>query len=98
MEAVLSKAEGARRIDVLLRQHDGLLYMRIADNGPGVSKSMCRRIFQKGYTSKSGGKRGYGLYLVKSIVDSYGGDIRVNSLKGEGTTIILTIPESESHV
>jgi signal transduction histidine kinase len=59
---------------------DGRLYNRFAveDNGPGIPDAMKSRIFsrlQRGDTKAKG--MGLGLYLVKSLIDSYGGRVRV---------------------
>lgn len=51
------------------------------------------QLFEKGFTTKKGDKRGYGLFLVKSIIDSLNGTIKIDSTMGKGTSISLLIPE-----
>lgn len=98
MEAVLSHGSESKMVDVSFQQSGEFLSIEIEDNGPGIPEDLVSRIFQKGYTSKKGEKRGYGLFLVKSIVDSYGGTITVDNKLDEGTIIKLMIPEGEDHV
>jgi sensor histidine kinase regulating citrate/malate metabolism len=50
------------------------------------------RIFEKGFTTKSGEKRGYGLFSVKSLVESYGGEINVVSEEGQFTEMVVNLP------
>jgi sensor histidine kinase regulating citrate/malate metabolism len=99
MEAVLATEAEEKEVRVLIRQTDSLLLIEIADNGPGIPEEMVTRIFRKGYSSKEGEKRGYGLYLVKTIVDSFGGRIEVDGAAGKnGTAIRIEIPEGEENV
>lgn len=98
MEAVLAAESDDKEVRVLIRQTESVLLMEIADNGPGIPEEMVTRIFQKGYSSKEGEKRGYGLYLVKTIADSFGGTIEVDNMSENGTTIRIEIPEGEENV
>ena len=63
--------------------------IRVVDNGRGIPEKTRDKIFRKGQSSK-GEYRGYGLYIVKEIVDTYGGKIRLWC--ESGTTIVITIP------
>ncbi|MBN1333102.1 MAG: sensor histidine kinase, partial [Synergistales bacterium] len=98
MEAVLSENSDLQRVNVLVQQSDNNLLIEIEDSGPGIPEDLVSRIFTKGYTSKKGEKRGYGLFLVRSIVDSYGGTISVDNKLNNGTIITMIIPEGEGHV
>ena len=66
-----------------------------SDNGIGMIVSDAQRdlIFKMYYrVSKTKEGKGVGLYLVKSQVESLGGTIDYNSLPGQGTTFIITLP------
>ncbi|HTY89985.1 MAG TPA: PAS domain S-box protein [Methanocella sp.] len=78
---------------------NGVKYCRVMvdDNGPGIPDEMKDRIFQrllKG-TSKAKGM-GLGLYLVKTLVDSYSGRVwvedRVTGDYTKGTRFVVTLP------
>jgi signal transduction histidine kinase len=63
------------------------------DNGSGISAEDINRIFDPFYTTKEPGKgTGLGLSVSLRIVEDMGGDIKVESERGEGTTIIVILP------
>ncbi|OOG70472.1 ATP-binding protein [Algoriphagus sp. A40] len=65
----------------------------IKDNGGGIPKSIKDKIFQPFFTTKpSGSGTGLGLSLSYDIVKSHGGDLRVKSIEGEGTEMIIFLP------
>jgi signal transduction histidine kinase len=71
--------------------------MEIADNGPGIESDALPFIFDRFYRAEQSrnantGGSGLGLAIAKQIMEGHGGDIRAESLKGEGTLIILTLP------
>ncbi len=83
-------------VDVTIRESDRGLILSVDDNGPGMTPELREHIFERGFTTK-GGSHGTGLFLVKSVVDAYNGDIRVESTQGVGSSFIVTFrpPEAE---
>ncbi len=67
------------------------LLIAISDRGPGIPDEDQDRLFEPFYSTKEGGT-GLGLYVSHSIVERHGGDLRVESEVGEGTTITLELP------
>lgn len=74
-----------------------MLEMWFADNGIGIPAQEQGKLFGRFYratntskTSSSGS--GLGLYIVKSISQQLGGDIRFESKEGDGTTFFVTLP------
>lgn len=68
----------------------------VNDNGPGIDKKYHTKIFEIFQTLKTNGDAegtGIGLTIVKKIVESSGGQIRVESELGLGTTFIITLPK-----
>jgi signal transduction histidine kinase len=63
----------------------------IRDTGPGIKRSDLSKIFEYHYTTKDKGM-GLGLPLSYMIVKDHGGDIRVLSDEGRGTTFVITLP------
>ena len=61
------------------------------DNGIGIEEEDLPRIFEPFFTRKSKGI-GLGLTVCKQLVGLHGGTIEVQSKKGKGTTVILTLP------
>jgi two-component system NtrC family sensor kinase len=65
----------------------------VADNGVGMDEETKKHIFEPFYTTKEGGAAtGLGLAVVYGIVERHGGSIRVDSDKGAGTEITITLP------
>jgi len=75
-----------------------LLYVTVADNGPGIDPAVLPRVFEPFTTTKATGARtgkhgmGLGLAIVKRIVQHHHGDIDVTSAVGGGTTFRVQLP------
>jgi PAS domain S-box-containing protein len=70
----------------------GWVVLTIADTGIGMSEAVRRRIFEPFFSTKGEAGSGLGLAMVYSIVRRHGGDVRVDSEPGEGTTFTITVP------
>jgi signal transduction histidine kinase len=66
----------------------------LRDNGPGLTTEQRRKLFDPFYTTKSNGT-GLGLPICKRIIEAHGGEIAVESVLGQGTEFILTLPYLE---
>ena len=67
--------------------------IRVRDNGPGIPDAIREKIFQPFFTTKPVGQgTGLGLSISYDIIKAHGGDIQVDSRKGEGTTFIIILP------
>jgi two-component system NtrC family sensor kinase len=70
-----------------------LIELRISDTGCGIHPEDVGRIFDPFFTTKDVGQgTGLGLAVTYGIIKHHGGDIRVESTLGEGTTFMITIP------
>jgi Amt family ammonium transporter len=63
----------------------------IRDTGPGMSGDIKAKIFEPFFSTKEEGI-GLGLPIAQRIVEEHGGEIRVESSPGEGTTFYITLP------
>lgn len=70
----------------------GVLF-RVSDNGPGIPPAILSRIFDPYVSSKTIG-RGLGLATVRTIVETHGGGLKVESIQGVGTTFSIFLPQS----
>ena len=69
------------------------VHIDCVDNGPGISAEDLSRIFDPFYTTKEPGKgTGLGLSVSLRIVEDMGGDIKVRSEMGKGTTMTVILP------
>jgi len=84
---------GCDKIDIKVEDMPGEEYCRVTihDNGRGIPVQMRESIFEWGVKSKESNGSGLGLYLVKTIVESYGGRIELKDGKGEGTTFEICL-------
>jgi len=71
------------------------IWIRVKDNGPGITPEKLDKIFSPFYTSKSSGT-GLGLAISKKLVDAHGGSIEAQSSPGSGTEFFLTFPAHSS--
>ena len=75
------------------------ILVSVTDNGPGVPKDLHEKIFRPNFTTKKKGLSfglGLGLTIVRRIVDSYGGRIRLESVPGH-TVFTIVIPTINNH-
>ncbi len=63
----------------------------ISDNGSGMVQDQCQDVFKPFFTTKIQGT-GLGLTIVKKIIDHHQGSILINSQKGKGTDVIISLP------
>ncbi|HEU5359938.1 MAG TPA: response regulator [Candidatus Deferrimicrobiaceae bacterium] len=72
--------------------HEGdHLQLEVADTGIGMRKEVQERLFEPFFTTKEAGQ-GLGTSIIYGIVARHGGEIRVNSVEGAGTTFRLRLP------
>ena len=62
----------------------------VADTGEGIPPDLLPRIFEPQFSTRSSGT-GLGLAIVKRLVESWGGEVTVDSTPGEGTTVHLRL-------
>jgi signal transduction histidine kinase len=88
--------DGPGTILVRTFQSDEEVYVQITDSGCGVSPERLPRLFDPVFSSKGARvKAGLGLFTSANIVDKHGGDIRVESEPGKGTTFTVVLPAAE---
>ncbi len=87
-------------IDVSVSQGDDGVRIRIADNGPGLSKKDQERIFERFYRADSSRVRtdgegtGLGLSIVDAVMRAHAGQVSVESEVGKGAAFTLFFPVS----
>jgi two-component system, OmpR family, sensor histidine kinase KdpD len=91
---------GGQPVVVLVRSIGSRVRVRIVDQGPGISAQEQERIFLPFYRSSDNGAShegsGLGLAIAKGFVNAGGGEIRVESLPGQGTSFVVDLPVSST--
>jgi len=65
--------------------------MTIADTGPGIASELLPNVFDPFFTTKEAGT-GLGLSIVRKIVDQHGGYVEIDSERGKGARVTVSIP------
>ncbi|MFD1721390.1 sensor histidine kinase [Amnibacterium endophyticum] len=85
-------------VGIGLRARDGVVEIAVSDQGQGIPEEEQDRVFERFYrgdqsrTRQTGGS-GLGLSIVKHVAENHGGDVRVWSRPGRGSTFTIRLPE-----
>jgi len=87
-------------VTIALRRHGPVAELTISDTGIGIPPEHLTHIFERFYrvdTSRSRalGGTGLGLSIVRQIAEAHGGQVRVRSTVGEGSTFTVALPVSQ---
>ena len=90
-------ADKEPEINIEAFKDKGTVCISVADNGVGIERSEQKHIFDKFYRVSQGNIHktkglGLGLYYVKRIAESHGGDVSVSSKPGKGSIFTITLP------
>src|SRR3954468_21734293 len=85
---------------VSTKPNDEMVDISVVDQGIGIPHDELDRIFERFYRvdparHRSTGGTGLGLSIVKHVAATHGGDVRVWSLEGQGSTFTLSLPRSQ---
>lgn len=81
-----SVTAGATELKLSLVEHQGSLTMTVADNGKGMTPEFLANVLDPFTTTRTTRKVGLGLPLLRLAAEQTGGDLRVESAPGVGTT------------
>jgi signal transduction histidine kinase len=65
--------------------------LAVEDTGPGMESQVLAQVFEPFFTTKEAGT-GLGLSIVRKIVDQHAGEVRIESERGKGTRVRVTLP------
>nr|WP_275900425.1 HAMP domain-containing sensor histidine kinase [Anoxybacillus rupiensis] len=88
------------KISISVSQSGQKIQVAVSDTGIGMSEEEKMHMFERFYKAdrsrnRSEGGNGLGLTIVKKIVSMHHGDIKVESTKGKGTTIFVSLPSGK---
>jgi len=87
------EAGGVLRVS-LARRDERTVRITVADTGIGIPKKDLPRVFDPYFTTRSSGT-GLGLAIVHKIVEAHGGEVRLESEPGKGTTATILLPAGQ---
>ncbi|MBC7074944.1 MAG: GHKL domain-containing protein [Syntrophomonadaceae bacterium] len=87
--AVHDKKNRQASLEIKYENSHYMIY--VYNNGAKIPSSQIENLFKPGYTNKNSAARGFGLYLVKKLVDKYGGSIKV--ICEPRTAFIVSLPD-----
>jgi two-component system sensor histidine kinase SenX3 len=87
------------RVGVGVSNSDGIVEIAVTDQGIGIPEEELDRVFERFFRvdparSRHTGGSGLGLSIVKHVVQNHGGDVRVWSQPGNGSTFTIRLPEA----
>lgn len=87
------------RVGVGVSHSDGVVEIAVTDQGVGIPEAERERVFERFFRvdtarSRNTGGTGLGLAIVKHVVQNHGGDVRVWSHPGSGSTFTIRLPEA----
>lgn len=86
--AVEHNSHDTPRVRVTLRALDDWVRVQVADNGPGIPDDRKDAVFE----TDEWGETGIGLYLARTLVTNFGGDIRIQDNDPTGTVMTVELP------
>jgi two-component system sensor histidine kinase SenX3 len=91
-------SEPGSKVLVRGRAVEGFVEISVVDQGIGIPSDEIDRIFERFYRvdparHRSTGGTGLGLSIVKHVAATHGGDVRVWSVEGQGSTFTLSLPQ-----
>jgi two-component system, OmpR family, sensor histidine kinase KdpD len=87
-----SRYAGEEPVSVRARGTGKQLLLRIGDRGPGIAREKLERVFEPFHGSGEHSGSGLGLAIARGFLEANGARIRAESLPGQGTTMVITLP------
>lgn len=89
----LSQSSGKREILINIKESNTKVEIIFRDNGPGIAPYDLKNVFDVFFTTKGDRGLGFGLPIVKSIIEDHEGNIEVSSIWGDFTEFQITLPK-----
>ena len=99
VENAITYSDPNQSIDIVIESQDGKPAIAVSDHGCGIAETHLPRIFERFYRvdkgrSRGSGGTGLGLSIVRHVVLMHGGEVKVDSVLGQGSTFTIILPAS----
>ena len=98
LDNALKSTPAKGKVALSAKADEQFIEVQVTDTGVGLSREHQAHIFERFYKvdrSRHDGGTGLGLAIVKHIVQLHGGDVKVESEEGAGSTFTFTIPRAQ---
>jgi two-component system, OmpR family, sensor histidine kinase SenX3 len=97
VENAVAYSPSGSKVTVSARANESMVDVVVTDQGVGIPADELDRIFERFYRvdparARTTGGTGLGLSIVKHVVATHGGEVRVWSVEGEGSSFTMTLP------
>ncbi len=97
LDNALKYSQSAPEISITITGTEEQLKLEVADNGIGIPEGYQNKVFEKFFRVPAGDTHnakghGLGLSYVAQVVRQHGGDIKLESQEGSGSTFTITLP------
>ena len=87
--------DGTGKVFFKIYENEGNLIVELKDNGPGIPVEIREKIYEPRFSTKSG-QRGYGMYIIKNIIDHAHGEIILSIDNGTAWYVKIPIESGEN--
>lgn len=87
-----ARYSGDAPVSIRARSAPKQVLVRVGDRGPGIAREELERVFEPFQVSGEGESTGLGLAIARGFIEANGGRVRADSLPGQGTTIVFSLP------
>ena len=87
--------KGVLSVELTLDENSDRFRITVSDTGAGIQEKDLPNLFDPYFTTKSSGT-GLGLAIVHKIIESHGGEIRIKTVPGTGTSITVWLPSGKT--
>lgn len=91
LENALQACERGGTVQLDWEGRGGQATVRVRDDGCGIAPEVQERLFEPFFTTRQEGT-GLGLAIVRSVIEAHGGEVRVESAPGAGSTFTVRLP------
>lgn len=96
LDAVKECSRDRKQISLYFTDVGDDILLEIDDSGPGIPDGQEQQLFDKGFSSKTGPDRGYGLNTTRQLIAGAGGELHAEESELGGACFVVSLPKKEN--